>query len=403
MPSRYDVAIIGGGIIGLATAFQLLRRRPGLGLAVLEKERDLATHQSGRNSGVVHSGLYYRPGSLKARLCREGKAELEEFAAEHGLAHRRCGKLVVAVGSEELARLADLAERARANGASDVEEVGPERIAELEPHARGIRALHSPGTGIIDFGAVAQALAGEIRSRGGEILTGRHVTDIGERAGWRVLRTSAEPALTRHVISCAGLHADRVAAMTGARPNARIVPFRGGYLTLRPSARAAVRALIYPVPDPSLPFLGVHLTRRLNGEVWVGPNAVLALAREGYAMGSFSWRDVRDTLGFGGFWRVATRHLGAGLRETLHELIPRTLLPELRRYVPGIEATDLAPGPAGIRAQLVDRRGRLMDDFVVGEARGVVHVLNAPSPAATASLAIGRLVSDRAEASFGLR
>jgi L-2-hydroxyglutarate oxidase LhgO len=402
VPSRYEVAIVGGGIIGLATAFQLLRRRSGLSLALLEKERGLATHQSGRNSGVVHAGLYYRPGSLKARLCREGKAELEEFAAEHGLAHRRCGKLIVAVRPEEVARLADLAKRARANGAKDVEEVGPERIAELEPHAGGIRALHSPETGVIDFGAVAQALAGEIRALGGEIFTGREVRSIDERTGWWVLRTSPDPVLARHVITCAGLHADRVATMTGARPSAHIVPFRGGYLTLRPSARAAVRALIYPVPDPALPFLGVHLTRRVDGEVWVGPNAIPALAREGYAMGSISWRDLGEMLGFGGFWRVAARHLGPGLQEAVHELIPRTLLPELRRYVPEIGAADLAPGPAGIRAQLVDRRGTLVDDFVVGEARGVVHVLNAPSPAATASLAIGRLVSDRAEASFGL-
>jgi L-2-hydroxyglutarate oxidase LhgO len=402
VPSRYDVAIVGGGLIGLATAFQLLRRRPGLSLAILEKERRLATHQSGRNSGVVHAGLYYRPGSLKARLCREGKAELEEFAAEHGLAHRRCGKLVVAVRPEELPRLADLAERARANGAVDVEEAGPERIAELEPYARGIRALHSPGTGVIDFATVAEALAGEIRGQGGRILTGRSVRGIDERSGGRVLRTSTEPVLARHVISCAGLHADRVAAMTGARPPARIVPFRGGYLTLRPSARDTVRALIYPVPDPALPFLGVHLTRRVDGEVWVGPNAIPALSREGYTLGSVSLRDVGDMLGFGAFWRVAARHLATGLREAVHELFPRTLLPELRRYLPAIEAADLRPGPAGVRAQLVDRRGNLVDDFVVAEARGIVHVLNAPSPAATASLAIGRMVADRAEASFRL-
>jgi (S)-2-hydroxyglutarate dehydrogenase len=401
VPSRYDVAIVGGGILGLATAFQLMRRRPGLSLAIIEKERRLATHQSGRNSGVVHSGLYYRPGSLKARLCREGKAELEEFAAEHGVSHRRCGKLVVAVRSEELTRLADLAERARGNGAA-VEEVGPERIAELEPQASGIRAVYSPATGIIDFGAVAETLAGEIRAQGGQILTGREVRGIDERAGWWLLRTSPEPLGARHVISCAGLHADRVAAMTGARPPARIIPFRGGYLRLRPSARDAVRALIYPVPDPALPFLGVHLTRRLNGEVWVGPNAIPALSREGYTLGKVSWRDVGDMIGFGPFWRVAARHLGPGLREALHELFPRTLLTELRRYVPAIRADDLEPGPAGVRAQLVDRGGNLVDDFVVAEARGIIHVLNAPSPAATASLAIGRMIADRAEASFGL-
>jgi L-2-hydroxyglutarate oxidase len=403
VPTRFDVAIVGGGIVGLATAFQLVRRRSGLSVVVLEKERQLATHQSGRNSGVVHAGLYYRPGSLKARLCREGRAELEEFAAEHGVPFRRCGKLVVAVRPAELSRLADLAERARTNGARDVTEVGPEGIAEIEPQARGIRALHSPGTAVIDFVAVANALADEIRSVGGRILTGREVRGIDERGSWRILRTSPEPVMARHVITCSGLHADRVAAMTGVRPPGRVVPFRGGYLTLRPRARAAVRALIYPVPDPALPFLGVHLTRRVDGEVWVGPNAIPALAREGYGIGSVSPRDLAEMLGFAGFWRVVARHLRPGLREALHELVPRTLLPELRRYVPGIGAADLAPGPAGVRAQLVDRRGTLVDDFVVAEARGVIHVLNAPSPAATAALAIGRLVASRAEASFGLR
>jgi L-2-hydroxyglutarate oxidase LhgO len=402
VPPRHDVAIVGGGLIGLATAYQLLRKRPALSLAVLEKEVSVAAHQSGRNSGVVHAGLYYRPGSLKARLCREGKAELEEFAAEHGVAYRRCGKLVVAVRQTELARLHGLAERARANGISDVEELGPGRIAEIEPHARGLKAILSPGTGVIDFRVMAKTLAGVVRGLGGHIVTGRRIRGIDDRAGWRVLDAAPEPVMARHVIACAGLHADRVATMTGARFPARIVPFRGGYLRVRPPAREAVRALIYPVPDPTLPFLGVHLTRRVDGDVWVGPNAIPAMAREGYRLGSISGRDLSEILRFGGFWRVAIRHLGPGLREALHELIPRTLLPALRRYVPDIGAADLAPGPAGIRAQLVDRRGGLVDDFVVAEAGGVIHVLNAPSPAATASLAIGRLVATRAERAFGL-
>jgi (S)-2-hydroxyglutarate dehydrogenase len=398
----YDVAVVGGGIVGLATAYQLWRRYPGLRLAVLEKEAGLATHQSGRNSGVVHAGLYYRPGSLKARLCREGKAELEEFAADRGIPYRRCGKLIVAVRPSELTRLASLAERAMANGIRDVRQLEAPDIPDVEPHATGLRALHSPGTGVIDYAAVAGALGALLRAGGCEVLTGSEVREVRRARSGHLLRTARGEVRSRWIVACPGLQADRVAAMTGARRNARIVPFRGGYLTLRSEARHLVRGLIYPVPDPELPFLGIHLTRRVDGTVLVGPNAILALSREGYGLGSTSARDVVDLLTFGGFWRLAARHVGRGLREALHELLPRTVIPELRRYVPGIAARDLRRGPAGIRAQLVDRRGALVEDFVLHQGDGVLHVVNAPSPAATASLAIGRFVADRAGDAFGL-
>lgn len=401
MESPHDIVIVGGGIVGLATAYQLLVRRPGTSLTVLEKEPELAQHQSGHNSGVLHAGLYYAPGSLKARLCREGKAELERFAEEHAVPFERCGKLVVAVRNQELGRLADLEQRGRANGVPDLEMVGPERIREIEPHTVGIRALWSPSTGIIDFSSVAIALAGEITARGGTILTGQRVQGIRRGAMW-VLDTDRHEMLARHVITCAGLHSDRVAAMTRGAPTPRIVPFRGSYLQLRPSARTLVRGLIYPVPDPGLPFLGVHFTRRMDGEVWVGPNAVLAFAREGYRARDVSLRDLASIFRFPGFWRLARRHYPEGITELTRYFVRGALVRELQRYVPEVRRADLAPGPSGVRAQAVAGDGGLVDDFALTEGPDVIHVRNAPSPAATASLAIGRHLADRAEARFGL-
>jgi (S)-2-hydroxyglutarate dehydrogenase len=401
MTDPYDVSVIGGGIVGLATAYQVLQAHPDLRLVVLEKEARLATHQSGRNSGVVHAGLYYRPGSLKARLCREGKAELEEFARDRNIPYQRCGKLIVAVRPSEVPRLSTLRERALANGISDIRELGPAGIREIEPHVTGLRALHSPGTGVIDFRAVTEDLAATVRARGGEILTGVEVHQVTVGGAEQVLRTSRGDLRTRTIIACAGLHADRLLAPANGRSSARIIPFRGGYLALRPSARHLVRALVYPVPDPALPFLGIHLTKRIDGSVIVGPNAILALAREGYRLGAFSWRDSLEMAGFPGFWRLLVRHLRPGLREALHEVAPRTLLPELRRFVPELDGSDLGPGPAGVRAQLVERSGTIVDDFRLWEADGVIQVVNAPSPAATASLAIGRYVASRAGRRFG--
>ncbi|MGZ6260308.1 MAG: L-2-hydroxyglutarate oxidase, partial [Candidatus Limnocylindrales bacterium] len=316
MPAeRTDVAVIGGGLLGLATAYRLLGRRPDLRLLILEKETELAAHQSGHNSGVLHAGLYYAPGSLKARLCREGKAELERFAEAHAIPFERCGKLVVALDEIELPRLEALRERATANAVPGLEAVGPERIRELEPHAAGRRGLWSPTTAIIDFRRVAQAYADEVRAAGGTIETGRRVTAIQARGDELVLSTSRGELVARNLIACAGLQADRVAALTGDRPLERIVPFRGDYYTLRPDARQLVRGLLYPVADPRFPFLGVHFTRRIDGEVWAGPNAVLAFAREGYRRRDIDLGDLAGTLSDPGFLRLGARFWRTGALE----------------------------------------------------------------------------------------
>lgn len=399
---RHDVAVVGGGIVGLAAAYRLLARRPGLRLVLLEKEPEVALHQSGRNSGVVHAGLYYPPGSLKARLCREGRAELERFCEEHGVAYRRCGKLVVAAREEELPRLAELRARGEANGLRGLAELGPERLRELEPHATGLRALHVPETGIVDFRRVALALAEEVRARGGEVLLGRRVTGVRRLGDELVLETSAGPVLAWNLIACAGLQSDRLARAAGAPERMRIIPFRGDYLALRPHARHLVRGLIYPVPDPALPFLGVHLTRRIDGQVWAGPNAVLALARERYGRASVDARDLVETLTWPGFRRLVRRHLRAGLAELLRDRSKAAFLAACRRLVPELGPEDVEWGPSGIRAQTVLPSGELADDFVVQAAPRMLHVRNAPSPAATASLAIGRVLAEDAVARFDL-
>lgn len=368
---------------------------------VLEKEREVGTHQTGHNSGVLHAGLYYAPGSRKARLCREGKAELERFAQEKGIPFERCGKLVVALDASELGPLARIRERAAANGVEALEEVGPERIREIEPHAAGIRALWSPSTGIIDFRRVALAYAQEIAERGGTVATGTAVEAIRDSGGERVIATSAGDVFARDVIACAGLQSDRVAAMTGDEGDERIVPFRGDYYTLTPRARRLVRGLIYPVPDPSFPFLGIHFTKRIDGSVLAGPNAVLAFAREGYRRRDLSFRDLRETLAFPGFRRLARRHLASGLAEMWRDLSKRAFTSALARYVPEIRAVDLVFGPSGVRAQSLSADGRLVEDFSIGESAHVLHVRNAPSPAATASLAIGRELAEMAADRFG--
>ena len=400
-----DVAIVGGGIVGLATALRLLQERPALRLAVLEKEAELASHQSGHNSGVIHAGLYYPPGSLKARLCREGKAELEAYCASKAIPFERVGKLVVALDEGELARLDGLRERAVANRVPGLEVVGPERMREIEPHVTGIRALWSPTTGIVDFRRVALAYADDVRAAGGSIRTSRPVTTIGDRPDGLVLRTAGgEELVARAVIACAGLWADRVAALTGdAGAGAlRIVPFRGDYYTLTPDARTLVRGLGYPVPDPRFPFLGVHFTKRHDGEVWAGPNAVLAFARDGYRRRDVSVRDLAEVLSFPGFLRLAARHLGTGLAEMWRDISKGAYVRELQRYVPAIRPDQLVFGPSGVRAQALARDGTLVDDFDLAGSGRVLHVRNAPSPAATASLSIGRTLAERAIARFGL-
>jgi L-2-hydroxyglutarate oxidase len=393
---RVDVAIIGAGIIGLATAYQLLKRRPHLRLAILEKERTIAAHQTGHNSGVLHAGLYYAPGSLKAKMCREGKASLESFADEHGIPFERCGKLVVALADDELPRFEALRERAEANGVEGLEVVGPERIREIEPHAAGIRALWSPHTAIIDFRRVAAQLAALIEARGGAIHTGRAVTGMRTVGDDRVLSTIAGDVVARNIVACAGLWADQVARLTGYPGRERIVPFRGDYYTLTPDARPLVRGLIYPVPDPRFPFLGVHLTSRIDGEVWAGPNAVLAFARAGYQRRDVSLRDLADTLRHRGFLRLAGRYWRMGAIEMWRDVSKRAFHAELQRYVPELRSDQLVFGPSGVRAQAVDPDGSLVDDFRLGGDRHVLHVRNAPSPAATASLAIGARLADQA-------
>ena len=399
---RFDLAIIGGGIVGLATALQLQRRQPDLRLVVLEQESTLGAHQSGHNSGVLHAGLYYAPGSQKARLCREGKAELETFLEGHAIPFERCGKLVVALRPDELPRLEELQRRATANGVPKLEEMGPERIREIEPHAAGLRALWSPTTGITDFRLVVAALAREVQAAGGTIETSRRVTGVADQGEEQVLQTSRGPIVARNVIACAGLWADRVAALTGDSGRDRIVPFRGDYYTLTADARPLVRGLIYPVADPRFPFLGVHFTRRIDGEVWAGPNAVLAFARTGYRRTDVNLRDLVGTLTDRGFLRLAARFWRMGAVELWRDWSKSAFLGALRRYLPELRADQLVFGPSGVRAQALDPDGTLVDDFRFGGSRHVLHVRNAPSPAATASLAIGRELAEQAIERFEL-
>ncbi len=401
MNGRADLVVVGGGIVGLATAYRLLEARPALRLVVLEKEDRLAAHQTGRNSGVIHSPNTYASGSLKARLCAEGMRDALAFADEHGIPYDICGELIVATEQAELPRLAALAERARANGVA-LREMGPEAMREVEPEVRGLRALHVPGTGIIDWGRFALALGAAVVARGGEIRTGVEVTAIRRADDGLVLETTAGAIATRDLVTCAGLHADHLAAMTGHAGGIRIIPFRGDYAVLRPSARHFCRSLIYPVPDPRFPFLGVHLTRRIDGEVWAGPNAVLAYAREGYRRRDVDPRELAGILGDRGFLRLAGRYWQAGAAEMVRDLSLRLFLRALRRFTPGVSLADLSWGPSGIRAQALRRNGSLVEDFAIARGPHVLHVQNAPSPAATASLAIGRELATTAVGQFGL-
>jgi (S)-2-hydroxyglutarate dehydrogenase len=398
---RADLVVVGGGIVGLATAYRLLEARPALHLVLLEKEGRLAAHQTGRNSGVIHSPNTYTPGSAKARLCADGMRGALAFADEHAIPYETCGELIVATEEAELPRLAAIAERARANGVI-LRELGPEAMREVEPEVRGRRALHVPGTGIIDWGRFALALGDEVRARGGEIRTGAEVTAIRRTSDGLVLETTADALATRDLVTCTGLHADRLAAMTGDGGDLRIVPFRGDYAVLRASARRFCRTLIYPVPDPRFPFLGVHLTRRIDGAVWAGPNAVLAYAREGYRRRDVDARELAGILGDRGFLRLAGRYWRAGAAELVRDLSLRLFLGALRRFTPGLVLADLAWGPSGIRAQAVRRDGTLVEDFAIARGPHLLHVQNAPSPAATASLAIGRELAATAVGQFDL-
>ncbi len=390
----YDFAVIGGGIVGLSTAWTLLRRYPGAGVVVLEKEEALARHQTGHNSGVIHSGVYYKPGSMKARFAREGGNRLVELCEEHGVAYEICGKVIVATEPEEIPRLRNIYERGIENGLA-VEKIGPEELGELEPYATGLAALKVPSTGIVDFVGVAGAFARMIADEGGELRVGAEVTGISETGSMVELRTSGESIHTRVLINCAGLYSDRVAALAGAETRARIVPFRGEYYDLAPESRHLVKNLIYPVPDPSFPFLGVHFTRKIQGGVEAGPNAVLGLAREGYKKTDFRARDLAEVLSYPAFWRLASRNWRTGAGEVFRSLSKKAFVRGLRRLVPQVEEDDLVPVEAGVRAQALMEDGTLADDFLIVEGERSVHVLNAPSPAATACIPIGEAIVDR--------
>jgi L-2-hydroxyglutarate oxidase len=401
-----DVAIVGGGIVGLATARQLLLDRPELRVVVLEQESALATHQSGHNSGVLHAGLYYAPGSLKARLCREGKTMLEAYAIEKAIPVQQTGKLVVAIAETELARLDALRARAEQNGVPGLEMVEPARMKELEPHVVGLRGLWSPTTGVIDFRRVALSYADDVSALGGSIRTSWQVQKLHETERECTLADAAGDVLAaRFVITCAGLWADRVSNLSSAssgRQDFRIVPFRGDYYTLTGAAPGLVNGLIYPVPDARFPFLGVHFTRRHDGQVWAGPNAVVALKRAGYKRTDVSARDLFDAATYRGFLRLASRHWRFGAAEMWRDLSKRAFLADMRRYLPEIGSNQIRFGPSGVRAQALRADGTLVDDFDFVASKRILHVRNAPSPAATASLAIGRHLATHAGGLFDL-
>ena len=393
--SRPRHAVIGGGIVGAAVSRRLLQLRPDADVTLLEKESALAQHQTGHNSGVVHAGLYYTPGSLKAQLCRRGVSLLREYCVDAGLAYDECGKVLVALNDTEERRLVDIMGRAKANGVPGARMLDATALREIEPHVRGVAGMHSPETAIVDYAAVARAFAHDATSAGADVRTGYEVTGLDERGPEVVVRSGdgAEDAFD-HVIVCAGLHADRVAALAGDEADPRIVPFRGEYYLLRPERRHLVRGLVYPVPDPRYPFLGVHITPRVDGEVMVGPNAVLALSREGYGWGRVSGRDLREALAWPGFRRFARHHWRTGATEMLGSLSRRAFVSAARRYVPELTTADVVPGPRGVRAQALGRDGTLVDDFRMTRRGNVLSVRNAPSPAATSSLAIAEYIVD---------
>jgi 2-hydroxyglutarate dehydrogenase len=385
-----DLAVVGAGIVGLAVARELAERHPRLSVRVLEKEDRVGAHQTGRNSGVVHAGIYYKPGSLKARLCVEGARLLYEHCDRRGIPYERCGKLIVATSDGELPALDELERRGAANAVEGLRRVPAGEIAEIEPHARGLAALHSPATGVVDFAAVARSLAGELAERGGHVATGCEVRGVSIDSRRVALATPNGEVRARHAIFCAGLWADRLAVACGGRPEPRIVPFRGAYLRLRPERRHLVRALIYPVPNPRLPFLGVHLSRHSDGEVTIGPTALLAPQR------------LRETLAWPGTWRLMRRFWRTGATELHHAASRASLARAAARYIPELRPADVLPGPFGVRAQALARDGSLLDDFAFETTARALHVRNAPSPAATSALAIARHVADRADRELGL-
>lgn len=393
---RVDAVVIGAGIVGMATAYRLLEKRPSLDLVVLEKEAGPGVHQTGRNSGVIHSGIYYRPGSLKASLCVEGAKALTTFCRDQSIPFEMCGKIVAATDAVETQRLQELFRRGTANGVSGMAVLSPAEARTIEPCVRCVRALWVPSTGITDFRHVAKKLAENITSRGGRVAFSQPVMAVRREKGRTVVETPTDRFATRLLINCAGLYSDRIARLAGMEPPCRIVPFRGEYYSLKPQSRHLVRSLIYPVPDPRFPFLGVHFTRRIDGSVEAGPNAVLAWAREGYSHGCIRFGETLETLSYPGFWRLVRLYWKTGLQEMIRSFSKSLFAKALQKLVPDVSARDLAPGGAGVRAQALSPDGRLLDDFAIVAESGQVHVLNAPSPAATSSFAIGDHVAAKA-------
>ena len=401
--SRYNVTIVGGGIIGLAVALEITRRFPRLRLLLLEKEDHVGRHQSGHNSGVIHSGIYYKPGSLKAKLCVAGAAAMVEFCREHGIPHQICGKIIVATGAEEFPRLEELWRRGIANGLTGLKSIDPDELREIEPNATGLRAIVVPSTGITNYATVCDKYAELITAQGGTILTSHAVRGLKRTANEIVVETNRGAFSSTSLINCAGLFSDRISRMAGDDPQVMIVPFRGEYYDLIPERASLVRGLIYPVPDPRFPFLGVHFTRRVNGTVDAGPNAVLAFRREGYRRTDFNLRDMASSLAFPGFWRMGAKNWRSGLDEFRRSLSKAAFVRALQRLVPDVQPTDLVPGGSGVRAQAVTREGALVDDFKFVPSDRMLHVLNVPSPAATASIMIGRTIVDTAATTLMLQ
>lgn len=393
--ARYDIAVVGAGIVGLATTLALLKRNPRLRIVVLDKEKDVAAHQTGHNSGVIHSGIYYKPGSLKAQLCVSGAQTLMNFCAQHDIPFQKVGKVIVATDERELAALKTLYERATANQCVGVVEIGPVRLREIEPHAAGLRALHSPNTAIVDYKEVARAMREDAEELGVTFQMSSAVSGIRSANGEVRVDTTQGDVNARYLVNCAGLYADQVARLMGQAADVRIVPFRGEYYRVKPERIDLVRGLIYPVPDPRIPFLGVHFTRTIHGELEAGPNAVLAFAREGYTMRRVNLRELSGTLLYGGFWKMAMKYWRTGLEEFYRSFSKKAFIRSLQRLVPDLTEADAERAGAGVRAQAIDKHGALVDDFRLAQTTNALHVLNAPSPAATASLAIGEYIAAR--------